>query len=293
MIKKTTIAFGAIALLTGAYVGAQSYVSNIAEKRIQTTIADISNVAEIKYGKVNANPLTGSVKVSDILVVSKKTNQETKIKDIVVYDVDADSKIPSHLSIAFNGVAVDMDSLKLNPSTIKSLALANPLLLNIRLEYKYDTEKKELKVKTLSIHSDDIAGIDINLELGAGRLNAKNLGTALMSMQHILIHHVSLTYKDQSLLEKLMTLDAKKHHKSLATYKQDLAKATDKTFGDSPLSQSFVMAFKEIVKNSGGFTLTLSPPEPVSLGRIMQLNSGGNASNAVKELNIQLRYNKS
>ncbi len=285
MNKKLVLRVCAVIALLGIFMGVKMVASNFAEKRVNETIAEVSDFVKIEYQRVDVDLVRFDFHLSDVLISLVGTEEKVKVAKIVIKKLDHQSDIPTFLDVAVKGI--EIRQLKKNSMTIRELGYDDGLLLNFYFNYRYDKQKKELNVKKISVGADGAGQLEIQFRLGDIDLNTRNIIAILFAYPRILIHDAKVIYKDSSLVERLMKFGARKENQDVKEYKSDLLQKIKEEIEKekNEFNKTALNAIKNFVEDPKKLSISAAPESPQPLKGIIGVDK---PKDLIQLLNIRI-----
>ena len=288
MNKKQITGICIAAVLIAIYLGTKMYASNVAEEKINETIAKASSFADIDYKKVSVDLLGMDVRISDILISPVNAEEKIKIDEIIIHDIDGESDIPAFLSISCNGIELNIKDLGENAKELKALGYNDKIMINLNADYAYDKEKKELNIKKTGIGADGAGEMSVSFRLGNINLDMKEIALLFFTFPQAILHEAKIKYEDDSLAERLMTLEAQNEQTNLKDFKNALIQKLEKEIENETddFIKKALSEIKNFIEDPEELSISASPSKPYSLGRILR---DDDPKKLIKLLNIQIK----
>jgi hypothetical protein len=280
---------GVVIALLVLYIGAKTYAGRVAEKRVKEAVTRVAPFADVAYRKVGVDFLPPQVRISDVTVTPRAANNTYRIAEIVLKDGDRKSGIPAYLSFACRGVELNLeDHYPRMKSDLGEMGYTPPLLMSLDVDYRYEREAKELRVNRLSVGVDDAGRIECSATLSNLSLDPAGLLMLPLSYSTILLREAKLTYKDDSLFDRVMKLQAHAEKKDPKEWRKRLVEGLQKDIDHEKdeFRNNAMKQIKKFVERPGRLSLTVSPAKPVSVGEIMRY---GVSKEAVGALNVRIK----
>ena len=288
MSKKQITGISIVVVLIAIYFGVKMYASNVAEAKVNEAIAKSANFADIDYKNVSVDLLGMDVRISDILVSPTDAKEKIKIDEIVIYDIDDKSDIPTFLSMTCSGIELNIKNLGEDAEKLMELGYNDKVLVNFTTDYTYSKEKKELNIKKLSIGADEVGKINVSFRLGNISLEQEAIAGLLFSFRQIIFHEAKIEYNDDSLAERLIKLGAKEQQVSAEDFRKTLIKNVETEIAKEKdeFAQKALSEVKEFLADPDEISISASPSKPQPLGRIMRTND---PKDIINLLNIHIK----
>jgi hypothetical protein len=276
-----------IIILIAVYIGAKTFADYVAKKRVDKVIEKASNYVDLSYKKVSVDLLRLDVHIKGVTLTPVGIPVNTKIDEVVVYDIDYKNNPPRHFHIALNGIDIPVDKSNFGAQEeLKELGY-DEIKANIELDYRYNPENKELYLNRLKYGADKVGSLNLKLYISNVDLSSQNPLVILLSLPNILIHSGELYYKDDSFVPRLLKLYSKREGKDVDEIIDNIIKdiETEISKENDHFSKEVIESFSKFIKNPDRITITISPKKPVSIGRIQK----SNPQELPKLLNIKVK----
>ncbi|KJR41933.1 hypothetical protein MCHI_002159 [Candidatus Magnetoovum chiemensis] len=273
-----------ISVVGGAYYTVKSYNSKIAKQELDKVVEKTAKFADIRYKDVDVDIIHAKAHINDVEITPLNSKEKIKIKDIVIYSFDRENRIPAFLHLALNGISIDIGKDN-DDAIIKELGYDyDKLISSIELDYEYNKNDKALYIKKLRSTTQHTATIELSLHISNLDLNISNPLAFLFSVPNILLHEMTLTYTDASLITRLLEDAAKKSNKTIEEYKNDLTKQIDDEIlkAQDNLSKASLKSVKQFIINPKRLIIKVSPKTPISLGEIQEIKEPIELMNRLK-----------
>ena len=286
IMKKRIIGLGVAVVLAGSYAGASVYVSHEAEKAVEKAVKEVSKYAEIRYENVWVDLLSQKTYLSDIVITSVESQEKLHVDQIIIKNFDKQTDIAIMADFSINGIKLDLNKHPDKTQKITELGYKGELLLNMAVNFDYDSQKKALNLKDFTLGIDNVGDISINFQLNGLNLESNSIFGMLMNPE-LSLQNASIRYQDHSLAERLFKRAAAKEKVSIETYKkvgiQNLQQLLDEeqdVFTKTALQQIIVF-----IENPHSFSMSASPEKPFPLGGFMMIKA---PKDLIKQLNIKI-----
>jgi len=288
MNKKQITGISIAVFFIAIYFGVKMYASNVAEAKVNEAIAKAANFADIDYGNVSVDLLGMDVRISDIIVSPADTKEKVKIDEIVIYEVDDKSDIPTFLSLSCDGIELNIEDLGEDGKQLRELGYNDKIMVNLNVNYSYNKEKKEIDIKKIGIGADEAGEINVSLRLGNISLEPEEIAGLIFGFPQVIFHEAKIEYDDDSLAERLMKFGAKEQKVSTDDFRKTLIKnvETEISKEKDEFAQKALSEIKEFLADPDELSISASPSKPQPIGRIMRTND---PKDMIKLLNIHIK----
>ncbi len=287
MSKSKGILIGAVLVLIVLYAGVKVWSSRIAEERLAEVVKTISPVIDLKYDDVSLDVLGMNLHIKNALISSRGQSEEMKIREIVIYDFDDKSKIPSHLHLACNDIEIDLARMGRDPGILQEFGYEDNILANLRINYYYNKENKELKVNDFTLSVDDMGDLNFTLRIGNIALTPEGLSELLFKFPELTLIGTQTIYKDDSLIDRIIKAEAGHKNLDIKEYKTEIMEIIDEEIEKVKDKDVIKMMkeFKKFIKTPRKLSISLSPDKPVPFSQISGVKD---AEELIKLLGIEI-----
>ncbi|MBF0473475.1 MAG: hypothetical protein HQK91_03550 [Nitrospirae bacterium] len=255
--------------------GLTLFAENIIKNKLDVAILRLKGTVDVTYDNVNFNLFKLSSSIKNVKITPTGKKDGVNIDSITISSIDRKNDIPTYLNFTASGINLkiteQMFTLKTQPLTALGFKNLNG---NLELNYKYDTEKKELNLIKLSAKIDKIGDVDIISHLGNINLTFfDNPVTTNMAIPNILLYNAEINYKDSAFINRLFKLFAEENKTSPelqevlfnAMIDQQFAAATD------DYAKKSIPEFKKFVSSPDKITFKINPKKPMSFGLLKEI----------------------
>jgi hypothetical protein len=267
--------------LTASYIGAKIYATNLVEESLNRNIAGVKSFAAISYADVSVSPLSGSVEISNVVIIPRNyRSKEITIDTIIINNIDTDTPVPTYLDVTIAGIKLDIEQLGIIG---RQTALQGAEVFDLATHYEYSDKEFNWEL-TLAV--DDFAAVNYNLNLENVDFNPQQPATLLFKYQDFQLASARLNYTDDSLTEKMFEQEAAKKNISVSDLKEKTIqsmnskitkiKATqaNSTAAEQDENEFIIDVLEEIVDftvDQDGFEISIIPKEAITLGDLQRL----------------------
>ncbi len=291
MNKSSLIAASVAAVIVVGYLAATHHFEAKAEEELNNIFAEASHLVDITYEDVDLSLIGGELSISDIQIVTKDQKQtKTIIDQVVIYngDQNEDHFIPFYLDVEIKGLKISVDEQQ--AQDLKELGYDKDFVINARLAYDYDEKAKFLKLERVNLGVADMGVYNAAVALGNIDLTSEDPMLSLLLTYHtITLHSGELSYEDDSLIDRIFTLEAEKKGKSVAELKGQFQTSIEKKIKKLKDDQSAVntmQALSRFIQNTDKISISFKPEKPLALGSIAGEN---NKDRIISLLNIKIK----
>lgn len=285
MNKKIWIGAGVLGAIALA-VGTQVVVSQVAARELDKAIADVSDYVDIDYRKVDVSLIGRGTSVKDVVITPVASGNAIRVDKMTLYNYKDQNEIPTYLSMAIKGIALDEAALGENAEMFSELGYDKQLSVDVITEYEYEADDRKIELKQLKFGADQVGDMDVTLELGNIALDQATMESFPFSLIGAQFEGAKITYEDDSFVERLFETTAAAEGVSVEAVKEEAIAGLEDEVADSEntLSPEFIEEMKGFIKDPDSFSITFDPEQPVPLAALMTI---GGPEDLVELLNVQ------
>ncbi len=266
---------------------AQAQASPELQKRVDSLFEEMKkNGGSVRYGAIEPGKSADGLVIKD-LVITSKDNRPVKIAAIEIRSFDwANRQEPKFLDVSVRGAVISGEAMdEQGAQNFKELGYES-LTLDANLAYKFDEPSKTLDISQLVIDVADagefrfalqmsgVSPADLKAATGEGAdKDKKNGNDAIMGiLARLNIVGAEIRYKDKSLVQRAIRMDAKKKNiteqQAKAAILADLAKERQEAKDD--VTREFIDSAVKFINNPGEIRLAAKPSAPANImGAVM------------------------
>ena len=277
-----------VVLAVGGYFALTGVADDKVKERADKLVASLNKQpgVNVTYGSVKSDVLKQGLVMNDV-VIDRGAKGTVKIARVEIKDYDWINEQPRHATIVVRGIQLPMSELsKGNTSAISKMGYSN-VVLNATMNYRYDPDKKTLVVKQFQVDGNDIGTLNLQFTYGnvpqmdksKNQFDPKTNPKAMMMIMQMTIVNASISFKDNSLVSRLLKAHAAEKNISEAAAKTKILAEIDGKLkaAKSDLEREGLQAVRKFVENPGTISITLSPPRPVPMMMFMATVQKGGA----------------
>ena len=274
-------------VLVAIYLGINLYAKRRVQKEVDNAIAEMSSFADVQYEDVDFNLFTHKTSVKGVVISPVGEERKLFIDEIVVFKAEEGRKIFTRLHMAFKGIRVEgqegrvtelLEELGYEPEETRA---------DVELDYKFDPEGKDFYLRTLSYRVRGMGEMSLSLHLSNVDLESGAL-SLLLSFPQILIHEARLSYRDDSLVPRLLKVTAEKRGISVEGLIEEITAEIEREVSrtEDRITSEALTAFKEFLEDPKEISVIISPRRPVPLGKLKRAKD---PAQLMKTLNLRVK----
>jgi preprotein translocase subunit YajC len=249
------------------------YIDRNAQKQVDLRLEQMHNFVDLKYGKAKVDLIGWNTHLKNVTISPAGTKAATQVEDVIIYDLDREKEIPTHLHIAFKGLnmEVNRDNFGDGAENLQRMGYKK-IQGSLEIGYDYDLEKKAFHLKTFRVGAEDVGHVSAEVRLSNIDLSSVDVFSFLLSFPQILLHNAELRYEDDSLVSRMQKLAAEEQGKSVDELVKEMTDAIDKEIEneENKFTKDALKAVKKFIKDPDEIKIVISPKEPVSAGIIQK-----------------------
>ncbi len=280
--------FTIIVLLVISFFGAKIYINKKVSEKIDKKIEEIKPYADVSYRSVDYSLLRNQLTISGIKVLYAGSRYPVTINRVVISDFDREHDFPLFALVKVKGITFYVNSLPEEDRLIlKALGYGDRMSADFSSSYRYDMEKRKLTISDLTYHLKDIGTLSLKFNFGNVRpvREEEVLYFLLDGWGEISIYNGEISYSDEGLFNRVITLIAAERHISQDQVKAALIKQIKNELNGDPVSEMLAKAFVDFILDPGTLKITVNPEKPVTIAEIIAEDS---VDNILQRLNLKV-----
>lgn len=279
--RKIAAVAAVVAIAAAAGFGVKVYQNRDADQRADAFLQrTFGKLGEAHYHDASRS-MSGVLTIHGLTLKPKGRTNEYRINELVVHRYDDQHSTPNFAHIEARGVKLDMTSLP-DPRAAMFLGMMGYQDLTADLEVNYDYQPA---AKTVSVaFREDVKDMgELKLDLD---LNNVAVERALFTYPAIELKRAQVTYRDESLIDRLLKMAAAQSGLSekdlIARIKGRLDQKMTQT--KTRLEAKALAEVKHFLGNRGSLTVSVEPSQPIRLAELKGLAPDA----AAERLNVQV-----
>jgi len=256
-------------------VGFKMIAGNSVEKKLDQMVE--KSHGSWSYEDASVDIFGGDIHVDGIKI--KNGNKDIVVNEVIIHSYDKDNEVPQYMNFEVDGIQIGKDVLATSPQLAKMAQDLGyeELEANLAMNYNVDKEKKVLELKELSFSVNDAGELDLKADIH-GITDVRQLVILAMRPSAVKLGNASLTYEDDSLVNRMIKADAKKSGITAAEAKQKILADLQKDIQNYTAKKDTekVKILKEIytfIEDPESLEISLKPTKPVSIGAFKYLSN--------------------
>ena len=258
-------------VLVALYFGINLYAERRVQKEVDNAIAEMSSFADVQYEDVDFDLFSRKASIKGVVISPVGEERRLSIDRVVVLKAKGEKTFFTRLHILFMGVRVEsgeagekvaafLDDLGYEPEEMKA---------DIELDYRFKPEERDFRLKTLTYRVKNMGEISLSLHLSNIDLRDDAL-SLLLSFPRILIHEAKLSYRDDSLVPRLLRAMAEKRGISVDSMIKEITAEVERGISEEgeQIAAEALEAFRKFLEDPEEISLIISPKNPLPLARI-------------------------
>jgi hypothetical protein len=184
-------------------------------------VGQLAPIADVAYGPVWVDiwgfhtHVRGITVVPAIPFMPAQSMPKFAIREMIVHRWDRQNPAPAYIKIALKGIGIDGGGAA--PSPLQELGYDGPILIDLDFDYEYRAKDRELELRRLGFGAVGLGQVQLAVRLGnvapEDVIAKPDLSQALTFIlgryQQILVQRAELVYEDDSLVPRLLQLQAR------------------------------------------------------------------------------------
>ena len=260
------VAIAAVGLKLWAAAKAEGEVAKVAETmRVQGGM-------DMAYDDVDFS-LLGMAVVIDNVRFNAFTGGAYNVDQLVVRDFDLQHDLPEYMTLEFKNLNVPVEERNFGPEWESFRDMGYEALTgDMVLDYRIDRPNSRFELREFSLNAVDLG--EVSLSFSLGRITPDNILSYLMDPSSITVESAELAYADASFVQRSLEQAAKDQGVSPDEVRTEALAAMEEIVSEARSAGSergiaVMQALQEFIKAPGGIRITANPPQPVTVGSLM------------------------
>lgn len=263
-------------------VGADKSAAGL--EKLDSFVDSLQPRMRLDYAAAEADR-SGAVTVRDLTVTGDRIGS-VAIREMVLREYDTENPAPHRVDMTLKGVDLPLDgSLR---ETAAALGYQR-LELDLDYAYSYTAEDRSLELTGISMTVPEAGALTIRARLGnVDVVDPAVEGIDMQALMQLMLQGGEIVYRDDSLVDRLIGLRARKIGVSAEAFRADIISRIDgeiaRAEGES--GRELLRAVRSFIEKPGELRLTIAPEQPVAAIELLMLQSDPEAAQRVLGLTI-------
>jgi len=269
------IRLSVIGAVVAGVVAFKVIAGNSVEKKLDKLVAE--SKGSFAYENASVDLLGLDVHIDGVRI--RDGRRDLHIDEVVVHSYDDKNEVPQYMDFEVNGIELDMKAIEKDPALgrlVSDLGYEQ-LEANMAIDYKVNKKKKVFDLKEFSFAIKDAGELELEAKI-YGIDDVRQLAFVAMAPQMVKVGEMSLKYEDDSLVDRIIKVNAKEAGMDVAAYKakllEELEKEIEKAKAKNEDDKADVLEeVYDFIDDPKEFEVSIDPKEPVLLGHISRLSN--------------------
>ncbi len=302
------VVVGLVILVGLIGVGAKIAINRMVESQVDQALLDLPEGTDVEYGSADVSLLTQKLRFEDVSYAQEGSDQPIHIDEIIIHDVDDawrdrlaaegaeafrnGGDMPRSLDLEMIGIEITEEMLTTQTNDAPDLAAFGyemPMSANMAFKYDYNESDKMVKVDKMTVSLDDAFALDVDLHIGGldlqemanlGESNMEDPMQALGLLTAIELHSFNFTFTDNSLIERVLTAQAKEEGRTVEEIRNEALASLDEGLVGETDERALAMAaeMRDFIEDPDAITIGINPASPLTFNDLMPFMLGGEPS---------------
>jgi hypothetical protein len=285
------IRLGVIGVVIGGYITFKYVSAGMVEDKISAAMTKAGIPLETVSYDASVDLFGLNTHLCDVKV-NIPGQQSIEIDEITINAFDDKHDVPEFMDIEISGIKAKQALLSssITRGADEIFNSMDEVNMNLVINYEFDADKKTLTIKELSESVDDLG--EISFETVLHDVNSLQSFTRRVMIQpnSIAIGKSELEYEDDSLVEKIIAMNAKKQGVSADDYKKSLLKQLNRKLEkvkkeeNADLEENLLSEMIDFINSPDEFEISIDPETPVTFREILR----GSSEENIKKMNLEI-----
>jgi hypothetical protein len=264
-----------IGAVVASVVAFKVIAGNNVEKRLDKIVQESQGA--FSYENASVDLLGLDVHIDGVRI--HDGGRDVNIDEIIIHSYDEKSEVPQFMDVEVNGIELDMQAINNDPAlgkVVKGLGYEK-LEANMAMDYKVDSKKKLFNLKEFSFAIKDAGELELSAEI-YGVSSLQEFGNYFMRPQMLKLGDISVSYEDDSLVERIIKMNAQEAGMDVSSYKEKLLTGIEREIEKAKAKNEdekvdILEEIYDFLDNPKEFEVSIEPKEPVSFAKLSRLSN--------------------
>jgi hypothetical protein len=265
----------ATVIIVSFIAGSQYYIHIRTAQEISRRVDDISYVENLEYENLKVGLWKNQLILSNVSLKIRDVTDLFRAGQISISNLKTDNGHILGFNLEINGLGIPLKGF-LADETIQSMEMVNPdeLFSTIGCIYQYDPDQRVLELNNIKILSPDMAEVEASIRLmniDPSTIALNNPVGFIPQLFGISISQASVVYIDHSFLDKFFGTQSNPKDSNIpvaiAVFSENVTQMVK--IEKDEKTRTVLKNFQRFLTNPEKLHITLSPENPVPLGRFL------------------------
>lgn len=268
------LVLSAIAVIVGLALWQYS-IDNRTKHEISRRVDENPFVESLGYDKLKVGMWENRFHLKNVSLKLKGVNETIRAEEIKVFNIKINKGHLLHMNLEIDGLGIPLKSFISNKHYQAAETISEKeLLSNVVCFYEYDPDRKILNLESIKIVAPELAKLEARIKLiniDPSAILASNMAELIFRLAGISISQADIIYNDQSLFEKIITMQKKQNRPPLSDALESISENTHQMLQKEKNEKTRAVLEKllKFFNNPEKINITLAPEKPIPISRFL------------------------
>lgn len=268
------LVLSAIAVIVGLALWQYS-IDNRTKHEISRRVDENPFVESLGYDKLKVGIWENRFHLKNVSLKLKGVNETIRAEEIKVFNIKINKGHLLHMNLEIDGLGIPLKSFISNKQYQAAETISEKeLLSNVVCFYEYDPDRKILNLESIKIVAPELAKLEARIKLiniDPSAILASSMAELIFQLPGISISQADIIYNDQSLFEKIITMQKKQNRPPLSDALESISENTHQMLRKEKNEKTRAVLEKllKFFNNPEKINITLAPEKPIPISRFL------------------------
>lgn len=268
------LVLSAIAVIVGLALWQYS-IDNRTKHEISRRVDENPFVESLGYENLKVGMWENRFHLKNVSLKLKGVNETIRAEEIKVFNIKINKGHLLHMNLEIDGLGIPLKSFISNKQYQAAETISEKeLLSNVVCFYEYDPDRKILNLESIKIVAPELAKLEARIKLiniDPSAILASNMAELIFRLAGISISQADIIYNDQSLFEKIITMQKKQNRPPLSDALESISENTHQMLQKEKNEKTRAVLEKllKFFNNPEKINITLAPEKPIPISRFL------------------------
>lgn len=268
------LVLSAIAVIVGLALWQYS-IDNRTKHEISRRVDENPFVESLGYENLKVGMWENRFHLKNVSLKLKGVNETIRAEEIKVFNIKINKGHLLHMNLEIDGLGIPLKSFISNKQYQAAETISEKeLLSNVVCFYEYDPDRKILNLESIKIVAPELAKLEARIKLiniDPSAILASNMAELIFRLAGISISQADIIYNDQSLFEKIITMQKKQNRPPLSDALESISENTHQMLRKEKNEKTRAVLEKllKFFNNPEKINITVAPEKPIPISRFL------------------------
>ena len=284
------LVLSAIAVIIGFALW-QYTINSRTKYEISRRVDENPFVESLGYDNLKVGIWENRFHLKNVSLKLKGINETIRAEEIKAFNIKINNGHLLHMNLEIDGLGIPLKSYISNKHYQAADTISEKeLLSNVVCFYEYDPDRKILNLESIKVVAPELAKLEARIKLiniDPSAILASSMAELIFQLPGISISQADIIYNDQSLFEKIISLQKKQSTPSLSDALERITENTHQMLQKekNEKTRAVLENLLKFFNNPEKLNITLAPAKPIPISRFLWVS---NLNELVQLLNLRI-----